>query len=287
MLTVAAALSPGQAVTVAAVTVAAKATEPPRPYTDATLLAAMEGAGKEIADDELREAMKRHGLGTPATRASIMERLRDVGCIERRGRQILATAKGCQLVDAVASVGATALLSPELTGEWERRIAEVQTGEYDPDVFEREIADLTRDVVTRVKGAPETTALAAEPTGPVGVCPRCGGPVAQRGRAWACGTSGCDFTLPGYLCRRVMKAEEIATLLKGAKTAQLSGFRSKAGKAFRAGLSLSGDKLEWHFAPRRQRTAAPAGEAQPGAAKRKSRRPPAAGKRRSTGRSDT
>lgn len=241
-------LAVGQAVTVAAVDAQRKETEPPRPFTDATLLGAMEGAGKELADDELRAAMKRHGLGTPATRASIIERLCEVGYVERTGRQLRATEKGSQLVDAVAAVGAAALLSPELTGEWEKRIADIQDGDADPDLFEREIADLVRTTVDQVKTA------AAQPieqaaTGPAGVCPRCGAPVTRHGRNWTCDAE-CGFSLPGYLCRRAMRQEEIACLLSGGKTAQLKGFRSQAGKAFSAALSLSGERIEWHFRPR-------------------------------------
>ncbi|MGE5561658.1 MAG: DNA topoisomerase 3, partial [Chloroflexota bacterium] len=190
-----ASLAVGDEVAIQEAAAVRKETEPPRPFTDATLLAAMETAGRELDDGDLRDAMKRHGLGTPATRAATIERLREVGYIERSGRTLRATPKGEQLVGVVAAVGADVLLSPELTGEWERRIADVQSGDYDPDRFEREIVALVRDIVGRVTAAEGR----AVDNGPVGKCPLCGSPVARRGRNWACAGGGCAFTLPGYL----------------------------------------------------------------------------------------
>lgn len=255
-------LKPGDEVAVSGVEAMRGETEPPRAFTDATLLAAMETAGRELDDEELREAMKRHGLGTPATRAAIIERLREVGYIERVGRTLRATAKGEQLIDAVANVGAAVLLSPELTGEWERRIADVQSGEYDPDRFEQEIVALVREIVGQVAAAEATRAASAA----VGNCPLCGRPVIRRGRNWACTGEGCAFSLPGLICGRAMRPDEIATLLKGERTQMLRGFKSKAGKPFAAALRLNAGKLEFMFAPRRGAKRAGRGAGRRGAA---------------------
>ena len=242
-------VKPGDEVAVHAVEAVRGETEPPRPFTDATLLLAMETAGRALEDEELREAMKRHGLGTPATRAAIIERLREVGYLERVGRTLRATPKGEQLIDAVAHVGAAVLLSPELTGEWERRIADVQSGDYDPDRFEQEIIALVRAIVGQVATA------AAEPTGGAAVaagnCPLCGHPVMQRGSKWSCTGDGCAFSLSRVICGRVMRVDEIGTLLRGERTEILRGFRSKAGKPFAAALRLNAGELEFIFAPPR------------------------------------
>jgi DNA topoisomerase-3 len=177
------------------------------------------------------------------------------------------------LIDAVAGVGAAALLSPELTGEWEKRIADIQDGDADPDLFEREIATLVRAIVDQVKGA-SAQPIEQAASGPAGVCPRCGAPVSRHGRNWACDAE-CGFSLPGYLCRRAMRQEEIACLLSGGKTAQLKGFRSQAGKAFSAALSLSGDRIEWHFRPRGRKSAAASGKARRKSAAKAAPRPTA------------
>lgn len=273
-----AALQAGDEVTVACVAADRKETEPPRPFTDASLLAAMESAGRDLTDEELREAMKRHGLGTPATRAATIERLRDVGYIERAGRALRATTKGEQLVDVVASVGAAVLLSPELTGDWERRIADVQSGDYDPGRFEEEIVALVREIVAQVVAAEAAPSADA----PIGSCPLCGKPVVRVRSNWACSGPGCGFTLPGFLCKRVMRPEEAAMLLAGGKTPLLRGFKSKTGKAFSAALSLNAGKLEFSFAPRR-RSESSAGAANERGRRTGGRRPRSASRRSKDG----
>ncbi|BDG60432.1 type IA DNA topoisomerase [Caldinitratiruptor microaerophilus] len=146
-------VSPGDPVRVEAAESVRKETQPPRRYTEATLLAAMEGAGRELEDEALREAMKGHGLGTPATRAAIIERLKEVGYVRARGKVLFPTEKGERLVDLAEHVQAAVLLSAELTGEWEKRIADIQAGTYEPARLLDEMRDLAVGVVERVRRA--------------------------------------------------------------------------------------------------------------------------------------
>ncbi|MGE5589988.1 MAG: DNA topoisomerase [Bacillota bacterium] len=142
-----------------------RTTQPPRRYTEATLLSAMEFAGKELDDEALRQAMKGHGLGTPATRAAIIERLKDVGYMRLEKKSLVPTPKGRHLVDLAEAAGVQVLLSPELTGDWERRIADIQAGGYEPDRFMQEIRDLTVQVVDRVRQAPGSAGMGAASAG--------------------------------------------------------------------------------------------------------------------------
>lgn len=247
-------LNPGDEVAVLSVEVVRGETEPRRPYNDATLLLAMETAGRALEDEELRDAMRRRGLGTPATRAAIIERLREVGYVERAGRTLRATPKGEQLIDAVAAVGAKVLLSPELTGEWERRIADVQSGDYDADQFEQEIIALVREVVGQVTAA--ESSAADDSARAAGACPLCGHPVLRRGGSWGCTGEKCSFRLASTVCGRPLRRAEVSALLRGERTEILRGFRAKSGKPFAAALRLNGGKLEFIFAPARGAKAA-------------------------------
>ncbi|MDB4895559.1 MAG: topoisomerase, partial [Firmicutes bacterium] len=147
------ALEQGEAVKVRSAEVKAKQTQPPRRYTEASLLSAMEFAGKEMDDEALKEAMKGRGLGTPATRASIIERLKTVGYVALEKKALMPTPKGHQLVALAEQAGAQVLLSPELTGEWEKRIADIQAGAYESQRFMAEIRDLASQVVTLTRAA--------------------------------------------------------------------------------------------------------------------------------------
>lgn len=140
-------LAAGDQVTVADAEARQKQTQPPKRYTEAALLGAMETAGRDFDDEALKEAMKGRGLGTPATRAAIIERLKDVGYIAPEKKSLVPTPKGHQLVDLAERIGASVLLSPELTGEWEKRIADIQSGQYEPERFMAEIRDLTAHLV--------------------------------------------------------------------------------------------------------------------------------------------
>ncbi|KAI7245677.1 hypothetical protein KC345_g12135, partial [Hortaea werneckii] len=105
-----------------------KDTQPPKHYTEGTLLKAMESAGKQIEDEELRDAMKDSGLGTPATRAATIERLKNVGYVEMQGKKIAITQKGRTAIELIRGAGVELLTSPEMTGQWERRLNEIARG---------------------------------------------------------------------------------------------------------------------------------------------------------------
>ncbi|MFO7273354.1 MAG: DNA topoisomerase 3 [Bacillota bacterium] len=263
-------LRAAEPVSVAAVESREKTTRPPRRYTEATLLAAMESAGREITDEALREAMKGHGLGTPATRAAIIERLKEMGYIITEKKSLVPTPKGRRLVELAERAGVEELLSPELTGEWEYRIARIQSGEYDDGRFMQEIRELTARLVERIReaeggpaqGRPRARAAeeAAAPDGnPVpdhltAPCPRCGGAVARGSRGWACTTEGCTLRIPAFLCGKWIGAGEAEALLALGRTPLIAGFTSpRTGRTFSAYLVLNGDgRVGFEFPPDRR-----------------------------------
>ena len=162
-------------------------TTPPKPYTEASLLGAMETAGKLVDDEQLKEALRERGLGTPATRASIIETLLDRGYIAREKVVLTATDPGRYLIALIQDRG---LKSPELTGEWEARLREIERGREDPRQFNGEIARYTAEVIRSGDSA-------AIDDGKLGDCPRCGRPIIEGKRGFGCSgwRDGCPFTL--------------------------------------------------------------------------------------------
>ena len=218
----------------------AKQTTPPPRYTDATLLGAMESAGKAIDDEALRQAMKDCGLGTPATRAAIIETLLRRTYIER-ARQNLVPTVGIALIDALP---VASLASPELTGSWEARLARIARGDDSRAAFMTDIARYVTDIIDAIRGAAPPD---APPLPPVGGCPRCGGEVSADRRAYACG-AGCGFAMPNRVAGRAIGAPLAGVLLARGRSQVLRGFRSKAGKRFSAVLVLEPDgKLRFDF----------------------------------------
>lgn len=226
------------------------ATRPPARYTEATLLTAMEGAGKLIEDDELREAMAQKGLGTPATRAAIIEGLISEKYLLREGRELIPTAKAFQLMTLLNGLGVNELTQPELTGEWEYKLARMERGRFKREDFMREIARMTQTVVKRAKEynsdtVPGDYATLATP------CPNCGGTVRENYRRFAC--DACEFSIGKTPGGRQFELEEVETLLKDRKLGPLQGFRSKAGRPFAAILQIVPNpendnyKLEFDF----------------------------------------
>jgi len=242
----------------------AKETRPPPRYTEATLLSAMETAGKLIDDEELREAMKERGLGTPATRAETIETLIRREYIERGGKDLLPTPKGLQVITMLEE---HPLTSPELTGDWEKRLADVEHGEGEKDDFIKGIADFTRSTVEQI------AALDKEKLRPerveLGPCPRCGAEtgeiIRENSKAFGCTSwksreePGCGFVIWKRVASRTLTPEVARQLIEEGKTKEvLSGFRSKAGKPFRARLVLNNEgKVEFEF-PARARSKEPA-----------------------------
>ncbi|MEI2416623.1 DNA topoisomerase III [Orrella sp. JC864] len=221
------------------------ATKPPPRYNEATLLSAMEGAGKLVEDEELREAMSERGLGTPATRAAIIEGLINEQYLRREGRDLVPTAKARQLMTLLSGLDVAELTSPELTGEWEHKLKQIEQRQLDRDAFMREIAQMTQVIVKRAKEydrdtVPGDYATLSTP------CPKCGGVVKENYRRYAC--TNCDFSIGKHPGGRTFELPEVEELLAKREIGPLSGFISKMGRPFAAILKLDADcKLEFDF----------------------------------------
>jgi DNA topoisomerase-3 len=233
----------GEKVDVAEINAVANQTKPPARYTEATLLSAMEGAGKLVEDDELREAMEAKGLGTPATRAAIIEGLIQEKYVHREGRDLKPTWKAFRLLLALHHFGVTEITSPELTGDWEYKLKLMEAGKLQREVFMDHIEQVTRDLVERIKSGdiPEEAYATVEAP-----CPKCGGVIQENYRKFQC--QNCDFSLWVVLSGREWAPEEIAELVTRRFVGPLAGFRSRVGKPFSAGIRLTPEfKLEFDF----------------------------------------
>ena len=218
------------------VEVKAKATQPPPRFTEATLLTAMEGAGKLIEDEELREAMSERGLGTPATRAATIEGLLAEEYLHRNGRELQPTAKAFSLLFALENLGVDEIRSPELTGEWEYKLKEMEHGRLGRDEFMNHIVDKTREMVERIKTGELPEAAFSTLKTP---CPRCGGVIQENYKKFQC--KSCDYSLWKVVASRQWEPEEMDELLSKRVIGPLQGFRSKMGRAFAAMIKLKDD----------------------------------------------
>ncbi|WP_332777933.1 DNA topoisomerase III [Polaromonas sp.] len=231
-------------------------TRPPARYSEATLLGAMEGAGKTIDDDELREAMQEKGLGTPATRAATIEGLIAEKYIHREGRELIPTAKAFQLMTLLRGLGVEELSRAELTGEWEYKLAQMEHGKLSRDTFMAEIAAMTERMVNKAKGYDKDTIPGDYATLQT-PCPNCGGVVRENYRRYTCtgknGGDGCGFSFGKTPAGRTFEADEVEQFLRDRKIGPLDGFRSKAGWPFTAEMVIKYDeeaknyKLEFDF----------------------------------------
>ena len=233
-----------------------KETQPPRRFTDASLLGAMETAGKEIEDAELREAMKDSGIGTPATRAAIIERLINVGYIEREGRALVATEKGMQVIGLL---GEHALTSPSLTGEWEHRLGLIEQGDDSRQGFMSDIkkfAEATVGELDKLKGVKIERAN-------LGPCPVCGRDVIENRKGYSCWSRddpGCGFViwkkkasknLPASVVKELMESLRLSIEAGdehpvGRTTKPVTGFKGRSGRSFRAKLAVEKtDEGKW------------------------------------------
>jgi DNA topoisomerase III len=250
-------LPPGETVHVTDLEVVEKETQPPRPYNDATLLAAMKNAGREIEDDALAAAMKASGLGTPATRAAIIEKLVRSGYVERQRKQLRATLKGQALIGLVAGP----LRSPELTANWEQRLKDVEQGQSQAEDFYRDIVAWVSELIPLVTqgaaltpeqafaargGQPRANRGGSRQANPsratkLGPCPRCKlGEVVESAKAFGCSryAEGCGLTLWKTMAGLRLDKALIRQLLIDGRTDRVEGFVSKTGRSFAARLRL-------------------------------------------------
>ena len=259
-------LQRGQTVHVSSLEVVEKETQPPKPYTDATLLAAMKNAGRDLDDDALADTIKDCGLGTPATRAEIIERLIRSGYVRRERKSLKSTEKGRALIALVAEP----LRSPELTAAWEQQLKEVEAGRYAAAAFYQSITDFVRELIPQVA---EGSALSPEQVAEsrpqrrfdkgkgrgrgnlrqtnLGACPLCKrGVVAENTKAYGCSRyrEGCKFAIWKVVAGKRLTERQVQALLTRGFTEAIKGFKSKAGKLFAASLKLDSDfKVAFDF----------------------------------------
>lgn len=216
------------------VEVKANQTKPPARFTEATLLTAMEGAGKLIEEEELREAMSARGLGTPATRAATIEGLILEEYVHRNGRELQPTAKAFSLMVALSTLGIDELHSPELTGNWEYKLRQMEQGELGRDVFMDHIVEQTREMVDRIKHGEIPEEVFSTLSSP---CPKCGGIIQENYKKFQC--KKCDYALWKVVAGRQYEPEEVEELLTKGVVGPLQGFRSKMGRPFSAMIRLN------------------------------------------------
>ena len=236
-------VEPREKVKTRALEVRATQTKPPARFNEATLLSAMEGAGKLVDDEELRAAMAARGLGTPATRAAIIEGLLTEKYIHRDGRELVPTAKAFSLMVLLKGLGVPELFAPELTGEWEHRLALMEKGQLTREEFMAEIEQMTRHIVGQAKNFESDTI-----PGDFGKldtpCPKCGGEIHENYKKFQC--QNCDFSMWKIIAGRQLELTEAQTLLRDKTVGPLDGFRSKIGRPFSANLKLT-DTFEAQF----------------------------------------
>jgi DNA topoisomerase III len=233
------AITPNEAAKVLDIEIVHNETKPPARFTEATLLSAMEGAGKLVEDEELREAMSEKGLGTPATRSTIIEGLIHDGYVHRQGRELIATAKGLALITLLRGIGADELTSPEMTGEWEYKLKRMARGDWKRNDFMAHIRKFTREIVERAKNF-EGDSVSGDFEDLEVKCPKCGsGPFEETYRMFKC--KSCELILWKTMAGRAFERWELEKLLTEGKVGPLEGFRSKLGRKFNAEVKLGED----------------------------------------------
>ncbi|MCH1429477.1 MAG: DNA topoisomerase III [Chlamydiales bacterium] len=226
-----------------------KQTKPPPLYNEASILSAMETAGKEIDDEEMRQAMKDCGLGTPATRAQILERLIQVKYIVRAKNTLKPTEKGIYLIDSLLS---PELLSADLTGGWEKKLNDIVACSYSRDTFMQEIKSFTKEVIEKVqqgKSPPPTFRVSSDKN--LGNCPACEKGTVIKGKYnYFCTRykEKCPFKIQLKLASKAISEATVKELLKNKRTKLIKGFKTQKGNPFDACLELNSQgQLKWDF----------------------------------------
>lgn len=248
-------------------------TRPPRPHDDASILRGMETAGRDLDAPELVRAMRSAGLGTPATRASILQTLLDRRYVVREGKALRATPAGKVLIEMLP---VEALKNAELTGRWEHRLSQIAEGREERARFMHDVVASLQPMIAAVADTPVPAAAAAQtrkPSDPLGPCPKCQAPVRARGPVYVCDTGpSCGFKVFATMSKRAISPAMVKSLLRDGTTRVMKGFRSKKGKAFEAGLTVEDGEVGFYFedrrapAPGKPKPAAATGSRSPAAA---------------------
>jgi DNA topoisomerase-3 len=229
-------LNQGEDAAVEKIAAEEKETKPPRRFADGTLLKAMETAGKLVDDEELREAMKDSGIGTPATRAAIIERLLQVGYIERDARALVVTEKG---LNVIRLLGEHPLTSPGMTGDWEHRLAKIETGQDSRKAFMGDIVKFTEATVDELDSKLKDVRI---PRANLGPCPVCGRDINENRKGYSCWSRedpGCGFVIWKSKAGKQLPIAVAKEVIKTGRTERpVTGFKGRSGKSFRARLAL-------------------------------------------------
>ncbi|TXK51886.1 DNA topoisomerase III [Pontibacter qinzhouensis] len=243
-----------------------KMTNPPKEYTEATLLRSMETAGRQVEDDELKEALKENGIGRPSTRAAIIETLFKRQYIRKEKKKIIPTQMGIDLIGVIPN---QTLKSAEMTGQWERKLRQIESGSFASDAFLQELQQFVISLVQEVKydkatvtlepqEAPPATkttkpsatkktekpakAAATGETAELGACPACKqGHVVKGSKAFGCirYKDGCRFLIPIEQHGKQLTEKQVSVLLQKGRTSVIKGFKNPAGDRFNASLVLN------------------------------------------------
>lgn len=230
-----------------------KTTKSPNHLTDASIILAMETAGKMVEDEELAEALRERGLGTPATRAEIIEKLIRTEVAERKGKNLVATPRGMELISLLKKMELESLTSPAMTGEWERGLREIEKGKAQDALFLEDIKTATREMIEKVKAYDVSDGLVSS-TKKIGVCPLCGKDVVEKGSlGWGCvgyqgkDKEGCKFYIGRKILGKELTEKNAQNLLEKGITEKINGFTSKKGTKFSCKLKLETGKLLFVF----------------------------------------
>ena len=235
------------------ITAEEKRTQPVKAYTEDTLLAAMETAGKNISDQELKEAMKDSGLGTPATRAGIIENIIRTNYIKRNKKTLIPTEKAYTFIDLVTEK----VKRPELTAEWEKQLAQIQRGEVKHTIFLDQVSSFINSFVCETKAhySPEKSKeIFKSERENIGICPKCNNKVAIYPKSYSCENwkKGCDFRIWNKIAGKAITKAQARKLLNKGKTDLIKGFKSKGGNSCTAYLILKENKsVGFDFPPRK------------------------------------
>lgn len=238
----------GEEATTVEVELKADETRPPARYNDSTLLSAMETAGRRVDDEELRDAMSERGLGTPATRAAIIENLirqkylfRD----DRNKRDLVVSNKGLAMTDLLHDIGISTLGSPEMTGEWEYKLKQMETGQLDRQTFMNEIKNLTKSLVEQTRDYTDSIVNRPFPD-LLAPCPECGGNVhKQTDGVFECYNPECKFRLKKHIASHELTEEEARTLMTEGRLGPIETFKNRFGQPFTAELTIAKKKRTW------------------------------------------